>query len=57
MKMLDALWIVVLTIVALLPIGLSVFDKWDEWEETTAGKVGPFIIGLIIIMAFAAKCK
>jgi len=57
MKMLDALYIGVLTMIALLPIGLSVFDKWDEWEETTAGKIVPSIIGLLILMAFAVKCK
>jgi len=55
--MLDALYIGVLTMIALLPIGLSVFDKWDEWEETTAGKIVPSIIGLLILMAFAVKCK
>ena len=53
----DGLVIGTATVVIVLPLGLSIFDKWDEWEQTTIGQILPIIYFLLILMAFAAKCN
>lgn len=53
----DNLFFFIGTIVILLPIGLSIFDKWNEWEATLPGKILPIVYGAIILAAFAVKCK
>ena len=45
------------TMIFLVPVGLTIFNKWDEMEETTFGKIYPVLCGLMLILAFATKCK